>query len=525
VATNSFNPSADDTERPLEPGTRLGRYQIGKLLGHGGMGAVYEATHVDLKKRVALKTLLRKHASNKESKARFLREGEAASRIRHPNVVDVTDVGLDKGIPFLVMEYLTGENLADLLKHRGPLPMQEAVALILPILSAVAEGHRRGVFHRDLKPQNIFVGNTRAGDPLPKVLDFGISKLKDEGKANQLTEANSFLGTVTYMSPEQARAARSVDGRSDEYSMAVVLYQCVTGVTPHEADNSIELIYKIASGELIPPRTRRPDLPQEFEVILMRALATNPDNRYESVRAFAGALLPFATPDALQLWTREFTGRERPLTPAPPAPGESTLAAMATFTSLTGATTLSGTASEAHTPPRPRKRVPRLPAALAGAAFFTAVMAFILSSALSKRTATSTTTATVVAPRTLAGASANEPLPIEIWAVPANATIEIDGVVLGKGRTKYTVAPTDQTHRLKISAAGFRALDSSFTYEALPPSLFQLERLGDARNVVAMEPGLPAKAVTKQPATVGAPSKAKAKPNPKRGTNNALILE
>jgi eukaryotic-like serine/threonine-protein kinase len=523
VATNSFNPSADDAERPLEPGTRLGRYQIGRLLGHGGMGAVYEATHVDLKKRVALKTLLKKHASNKESKARFLREGEAASRIRHPNVVDVTDVGLDKGIPFLVMEYLTGENLADLLKKQGPLPLQEAVALILPILSAVAEGHRRGVFHRDLKPQNIFVGNTRAGDPLPKVLDFGISKLKDEGKANQLTEANSFLGTVTYMSPEQARAARSVDGRSDEYSMAVVLYQCVTGVTPHEADNSIELIYKIASGELIPPRTRRPELPQEFEVVLMRALATSPDDRYESVRSFAGALLPFTTADARQLWVREFTGRERPLTPAPPAPGESTLAAIATFTTVTGATTLSGTASEAHTPTRTRRRVPRLPVVLTAGALLTATLAFVLSSALSKRSPTSAQSAALVAPRMATVANAKEALAVEIWAVPTNATIEIDGVVLGKGRTKYTVPPTDESHRLKISAPGFRSLDSSFTYGSLPPSLIELERLGDTRNVATPRPVVPAKVGTKQAAPTGAPSNAK--PHPKRGTNNALILE
>lgn len=521
MSNNSFYPNADEGERPLEAGTRLGRYQIVRLLGHGGMGAVYEATHVDLKKRVALKTLLRKHASNKESKARFLREGEAASRIRHPNVVDVTDVGLDKGIAFLVMEYLTGENLSDLLAKRGPLPMQEAVSLMMPILSAVSEGHRRGVFHRDLKPQNIFIGNTRGGDALPKVLDFGISKLKDEGKPNTFTEANSFLGTVTYMSPEQARAARSVDGRSDEYSLAVVLYQCVTGVTPHVAENSIELIYKIASGELVAPRVHRPELPQEFEATLMRALATNPDDRFDSVRSFAGELLPFATPDSRQLWSREFTGRERPLTPAPPAPGDSTLAAMATFSTVTGATTLSGTASEAHTPPRPRSsRIPRMPLFLAAGAAVAATFAFILTTALSR------------SPRKLPIVAAG-PVPssqesaipvarrIEIKASPPNAAIEIDGVVVGTGHAFYEVPASAQAHRLKISAAGFRATDSTFTSGALPAAFIELERV--AQNKPAAGKAAPTKLAAPSARTGAANAKGKRKPN--RGTNNALILE
>ena len=292
---------------------------------------------------------------------------------------------------------------------------------------------------------------------------------------------------------------------------------CAAGLV---LDNSIELIYKIASGELVPPRKHRPDLPQEFEAVLMRALATNPDDRYESVRTFASALLPFATADARQLWSREFTGRERPLTPAPPAPGESTLAAMATFSTVTGATTLSGTASEAHTPPRPRRRVRRLPAALAGAAILMATLVFVLSSALSKRSPPMSSA--VLVPHTAAVASPKDALSLEIWAVPASATIEIDGIVLAKGRTKYIVPATDQSHRLKISAAGFRSLNSEFTYNAPPPSLIELERLGDTRNVATLRPTLPAKMLTTQ-AAPAAPSKAKK--HPKRGTNNALILE
>lgn len=517
MATNSFPPNDDDAERALEPGTRLGRYQLVRLLGHGGMGAVYEAIHVDLKKRVALKTLLRKHASNKDSRARFLREGEAASRIRHPNVVDVTDVGLDKGIPFLVMEYLTGQSLHDLLTKRGSLPLVEAVSLMLPVLSAVAEGHRRGVFHRDLKPHNIFVGQTRAGEVLPKVLDFGISKLKDEGKPNTFTEANSFLGTVTYMSPEQARAARSVDGRSDEYSLAVVLYQCVTGRTPHVGENTIELIYKIASGEFDPPRKHRPDLPQEFESVLMRALCTSPDARYESVRLFASALLPFASQEARALWEREFTERERPLTPAPPAP-DSTLAALATLTTLNGATTLSGSASEVDGPPLfpTGRRFPRLPIALAGAAILTAALAFFISSKLSSRTPSRPEViASTVSPR-----PANGEKNVRTFSIKASAPhalIELDGVAVGTGVAKQAVPVSEQPHHLKITALGFHPYETMFTADALPPAFVELERVAAAA---------PAGAARKAQSVAKATGPIKGKSGkPKRGTNNALILE
>lgn len=516
MPTDSFPSNDEDVERALEPGTRLGRYQIVRLLGHGGMGAVYEAIHVDLKKRVALKTLLRKHANNKDSRARFLREGEAASRIRHPNVVDVTDVGLDKGIPFLVMEYLTGQSLHDLLDKRGPLPLVEAVSVMLPVLSAVAEGHRRGVFHRDLKPHNIFVGQTRAGDVLPKVLDFGISKLKDEGKPNTFTEANSFLGTVTYMSPEQARAARSVDGRSDEYSLAVVLYQCVTGKTPHVGENTIELIYKIASGEFDPPRKHRPALPVEFEAVLLRALSTSPDARYESVRAFASALLPFASDEARALWSREFNERERPLTPAPPPP-DSTLAALATLTTLNGATTLSGSASEVDVVPLfpVGRRLPRLPLLLAGAAVMTAGLAFVLSSSLSKQPRLQESASS---PALTAAPSANAALrTFSIKANLAEASIELDGVIIGTGAATHAVPVSDQPHHLKITANGFRAYETMFTHRSLPPAFVELERM--APKAVATTASRKASPVAKPG---GLPNRTG---KPKRGTNNALILE
>src|SRR3954468_6640052 len=162
-----------EAEDTLPPGTELGRYQITRLMGRGGMGAVYEGTHRDLKKRVAIKTLHPSVAATPGARARFLREGEAASRIRHPNVVDVTDVGTEKGIAYLVMEFLEGEDLSALLGRAGALPFAESVDLMLPVFAAIAVAHHEGVIHRGLKPENIFLARERHGRPEPKVQDFG----------------------------------------------------------------------------------------------------------------------------------------------------------------------------------------------------------------------------------------------------------------------------------------------------------------------------------------------------------------
>src|SRR3954470_12730451 len=159
----------------FQEGQLVGRYRRVRVIGQGGMGAVYEAVHPGLKKRVAVKVLLPRIAESQEARVRFLREGEAASRINHPNVVAVFDVGEDGGVPFLVMEYLEGSTLDDFLARRGALDLVEAMELFLPIMAAVAAGHECGVVHRDLKPQNIFLARGRWGELIPKVLDFGVS--------------------------------------------------------------------------------------------------------------------------------------------------------------------------------------------------------------------------------------------------------------------------------------------------------------------------------------------------------------
>ncbi|HET6150004.1 MAG TPA: serine/threonine-protein kinase [Polyangia bacterium] len=272
----------------------FGRYRIVRLLGEGGMGAVYEAIHPVLKKRVAIKTLLPALAAQADARARFLREGEAASRINHPNVVAVHDVGTVGETPFLVMEYLEGETLDALLGRRSVLSVVESVDIMLPVISAVAAGHDQGVIHRDLKPQNIFLSRGPWGEAIPKVLDFGVSKLVGDLESAVLTGTQAVLGTVAYMSPEQARGARGVDAKSDQYAIGLILYEMVTGGRAHPGESALEILHHIASGTIVPPRVMRPDLLSTMDEVLVRCLAAQPRDRFPSLRLVGQALLPLA---------------------------------------------------------------------------------------------------------------------------------------------------------------------------------------------------------------------------------------
>jgi serine/threonine-protein kinase len=287
--------TAASAEGRLRDGQTFARYRIVRLLGVGGMGAVYEAVHPVLKKRFALKTLLPELAQIPEARARFLREGEAAARIDHPNVVDVSDVGIEDETPYLVMEFLEGETLDDLLGRRGFLEVAEGIELLLPVASAVAAGHDHGVVHRDLKPQNVFLARDPFGATVPKVLDFGVSKLVGDGEgAAALTGTLAVLGTAAYMSPEQARGSAYVDGRSDQYALGLILYEMLTGARGHRGSNQLELIHNASVGAVVPARQLRPDLPDALALALGRMLEPAPEDRHPSLRAAGRALLPFA---------------------------------------------------------------------------------------------------------------------------------------------------------------------------------------------------------------------------------------
>jgi len=283
-----------NAEGRFSAGHMFGRYQIVKVLGEGGMGIVYEAIHPALRKRFAIKTLLPSVAELPSVRARFLREGEATARIDHPHIVDVVDVGEHDGMPFLVMEFLEGETLADLLATRRRLDVAEAIDLLLPALSAVAAGHAEGVIHRDLKPSNIFLARTPWGELVPKVLDFGISKLIGDAQGGPLTGTLTVLGTAAYMSPEQTRGAKEIDGRSDQYSLGLILYEAVTGRRAHDGDHALEVLHNIANGIFRAPRQVRPDLPIAIESILLQMLALDAGARFPTLMEAGRALLPHA---------------------------------------------------------------------------------------------------------------------------------------------------------------------------------------------------------------------------------------
>ncbi len=290
-AGRSYQASATD---------RIGPYDVQALLGRGATATVYQCRHAALDRLVAVKVLHPHVARNPVALKRFVREGRALSRIAHPNVVEVFDVGAHEGVPYLVMSLVAGEDLGAYCRRHAPMSVSTIADCILPALWGIAAAHEAGVIHRDLKPSNIRMTRDHRGKPVPKVLDFGVSKLDDGGESN-LTETEGVLGTVSYMAPEQLRSARSVDARSDVYSLGVILYECATGRRPFRGESRYDVMHAILTAPVEPPTRVRPDLPLQFEEAVMRAMDRAPSGRYGSMRGLASALAPFASSPATWL--------------------------------------------------------------------------------------------------------------------------------------------------------------------------------------------------------------------------------
>jgi serine/threonine-protein kinase len=280
----------------LPAGTVLGDYQLVRSVGAGGMAVVYEARHRTLGKRVAVKVLDSGHSGTKADLAkRFVREAENVARLDHRHVVDVSHVGVANGIPYLVMEFLEGEDLGHYLERNGKLSVEAVADLLVPVVCAIGAAHEAGIVHRDLKPQNIFLCKTRNSEELvPKVVDFGISKLVDS-QTMQLTGSNAILGTPFYMSPEQAMEAKNVDGRTDQFSLGVILYECVTGSRPFAGDSLFTVLTAIVHLDPNPPSSLIYPLDPRFEALVDRTLKKKPGERFASMQELGRELLKFAS--------------------------------------------------------------------------------------------------------------------------------------------------------------------------------------------------------------------------------------
>ncbi len=285
---SSFPPSSVP---PIQPGEVLaGKYRVERVLGAGGMGVVVAATHLELEQPVAVKFLLGQIAST-EAVMRFVREARAAAKIKSEHVARVIDVGrLDDNSPYMVMEYLDGRDLAARLGS-GPLSVEDAVDFVIQACDAMAEAHAEGIVHRDLKPANLFLTRRSDGSPLIKVLDFGISKLATpEAGDLSLTRTSAVMGSPMYMSPEQARASRTVDQRTDIWALGVILFELLTNRAPFRGQTLPELVSAIALDPPEPLRNVRADVPVELEAAVLRCLKKDREQRFQSVGELVAAL-------------------------------------------------------------------------------------------------------------------------------------------------------------------------------------------------------------------------------------------
>jgi serine/threonine-protein kinase len=274
------------------------KYRLERLLGTGGMASVFEAVHVHIGKRVAIKFLRPDLWTDAEQLNRFHREAQAAAAVGHEGIIDIFDLGVsDDGAPFLVMELLEGHSLGDRLAFEGRLSVSRASYITCQVLSALDAAHRAGVVHRDLKPDNIFLVDRGAALPGVKLLDFGISRVTGVGSGDlesiRLTQTGALLGTPVYMSPEQAQGLSDIDHSTDIYSATAVFYESLTGRPPLTAENYNALIARILTDTIPPPSRWRDDLPVELEDVIQRGLAKDRDDRYRRAGLMLRELLPF----------------------------------------------------------------------------------------------------------------------------------------------------------------------------------------------------------------------------------------
>jgi serine/threonine protein kinase len=441
----------------LEPGFQLGKaYRVERLIGFGGMGAVYEVEHLRLQKRFAAKVLRPEYSRDATALARFEREAVAASRIHHPNIVEV--VNLDEtpeGRVFIVEELLVGFDLTHLTRA-GPLPLGLAVSVGITVARALQAAHAVGIVHRDLKPANIFLAR-RAGHVEVKVLDFGISKILGEAERAALTDTGGFVGTPLYMAPEQAKEGGVIDARTDVYALGVILYELLAGAPPFTSKNAVDLALKHVMEAPEPLATRNSAVPGALAEVVMGALAKAPADRPADMGAFADALTRAAERAALTL---------------APIPSHTHLALGAPGPSTGGLGAAVSTSA-------PQKR-----SNWATAAAFTVVLGLAAFGwAIRPRTPD---LAPPTAPPITPVAAPPPPAPparvnLELSSDPSGAEIEGDGQRLGVTPWTWNVEPSATPARLIFRHPGFAATERVVARDRPSRTLVKLAPLPKAK--------------------------------------------
>jgi serine/threonine-protein kinase len=299
------------TERDKRLGSDIGgKYRIVRFLAEGGMGAVYEAFHVVVKRRFAVKFLRADLSQRRDALLRFQREAAAAGALESENIAAVVDFGIaEDGAPYIVMEYLVGCDLAGLIGSEGPLPIQRATDIVLQACFGIKEAHAASVVHRDLKPENLFLCRRSDSSDLVKILDFGIAKLQASNAGHAVTGTGGIVGTPSYMSPEQASGSSLIDERTDVYALGVILYQLLSGRTPHPGDSYNAVIYHITTQPALPLTCEGRELPEGLIKVVERTMARSPLDRPASAEELSQLLVPYAQ---REVWPALASAYDRP---------------------------------------------------------------------------------------------------------------------------------------------------------------------------------------------------------------------
>jgi serine/threonine-protein kinase len=361
--------------------TVAGKYRLTRLLGRGGMGSVWEGIHATLGTRVAVKFIDAEHAESEEARRRFENEARAAATLRSKHVVEVYDHGLmDDGRPFIVMEFLDGEPLDRRLERAGRLPPRDTARLMAMICRALSKAHAAGIVHRDLKPDNVFlVWDDEDASDVAKVVDFGIAKFTDSKGPVSATRTGSVLGTPYYMSPEQARGLRTVDHRSDLWSVAVMTYRCITGHLPFEGEAVGDVLVRLCTAPLPVPSTIAPDVPPGFDAWFARALSREPEGRFQSASELATSLALVCGLSVSPQRPGDSTGGSSPNIQVRISPGVTPFVATTPFNATTPSASLGRgpeiTGAPITQTPAPTRSKPRRGGLVAGAITLALVLA------------------------------------------------------------------------------------------------------------------------------------------------------